>query len=389
MIDNTHKSKITKEIYEFIAALTLTDLFLIEYLSEHASGGLSTIISMLLLYTSAFIGVMRIALDKKKYIPAIIVVLFILVLCQYERSVTSREAGEYISRFMVHSIGGFIIGLGVRNYYALVKYASWVACIYGLFLIMEPITHSLLPNMSAMSIGYIISPLVIWIIMGRFLNACPQWTFLICVPLAITTILFTSRGCGLSIISALLVYYYFKKNIMAKPIKIIGVALVVFLAFQFFFDYFASKAASLEYGEGSLLEKISHGYADSDNGRTDIWTAGIGIIESNWLSGTGIAMDRDIGSFVFVHNIVLELMIHFGIPLGVLMLILYWTSYLRKFNTFSSSHKFLLIGLACMFWIKLLFSDSYLSNMMGLMFMFGLSFSIRYAPTNQLLKFHK
>lgn len=360
------------------AALTLSDTFLLDVLNLNGYNVVSGFLSPILLYGAVLLGLIVILNEKTKIIPAIIISLIIILIGQYEKSIISNVVMEFLDRFIIHSIGGCIIGLSISDYKSFFKYLGWISCVYGVFLITEPVTHSLLPDGNAMTTGYMMSPLVIWIFTARTLGVIPKYTLVVGIPLAISTVIFTSRGCGLSVLAALLLMYYYKIGMKANVFKMILAVIGLYIACELFLSFFSSYGAMMEHGQGSLLEKTAHGYAESDNGREEIWQVGLQMISNNWLQGTGIAMDRAYGGYVFLHNIFLEIFVHFGLPLGLLLLISYWGCYFYGYRKMKSLEpRFVLLMLVCVYWIKLMFSDSYLSNMLGIMFLLGLSISLR------------
>ena len=98
-------------------------------------------------------------------------------------------------------------------------------------------------------------------------------------------------------------------------------------------------------------------------------------IAQHWQTGMGFGADRAlIGENFFVHNIFLELIIDFGIPVSLLVLFLYWKPIfrIRKLSFFSISTA-LIITLVTQSWVQLMFSSSYLMNMLNLMFIYGVA----------------
>lgn len=360
------------------AAFTLSNSFIINYFNYNGMEGIGADISTWCLYLMTIISLFSIIQDRKYWNSVLITIALFLFLVMYERRVDLfGTVHEYDSTFLIHGIGGFLIGLTIKNVQLFTKYISVLSSIYLLFLMAEPINHAIL-HMDEMLTGYLMTGLTINLVLAYYtvFNKNKLILFEAIISSVIIT-LFTARGCGVAIVLSWLCFYYFdrKKHNLSIGKTVFRLAILVLIGYLVF-DSVAGRIISsgLELEQGSLLEKISSGYVDSSNGRDEVWEIGFGLLLKSPLTGIGFGADRTVDVIFFVHNIILEICINFGIPLAIFILLLYWVTTLKGIKIAPYSViSFLIIAQILKTWVQLMFSSSYLHTMLPLMFIIGLS----------------
>lgn len=361
-----------------LAAFTLTSTVLINFLAARGWSFLSSTISYVSLYLTTFIAALVVFFERK-HIPSLVFVVALLFgLQRFGVHINTYDsAGEYATSFLIHGIGGFLIGLSIRDVRHFIKLVALFSILYTVVLIREPINRELL-KLDEMVTGYQLTALTINIILAYF--TVFKKNKLILVLALISTLLitlFTSRGCGVALLLTWGVFYVWdrRRRDLSSSVSIVWLSAIIIVGivvFRIAIEYVFRSQISIE--TGSLLEKIANGYVNSSNGREDLWQQGIAIIGNNWKVGLGFGADRILTDGMFIHNIILELLIDFGIPITIIILILYWVCIIKgvRSNVYSYASA-LIMAQVLKTWVQLLFSSSYLYSMLGLMLIIGLS----------------
>ena len=370
--------KYQSKLITAIAAFTLSNSFIINFFNYNAMKSIGSIVSSYSLYIMTIIALYLVFKEKKYWKSTLIVAFAMYVMVIYERHIDLYSTvHEFESDFLIHGICGFVIGLTIINIKLFVRYIAILSAIYSLVLIVEPITHSIL-HMDEMLTGYLMTGLTINLILSyHTVFERNRFIFVLAAVSTVIITLFTARGCGLALFSAWSFFYFWDKKRKGQTIKktllkFICLCSLLYIGFIFLIDYILESGIELE--AGSLLEKLSNGYVATSNGRDEVWELGIELLNKAPLNGIGLGADRTISEDFFVHNILLELSINFGIPLALIILISYWWITLRaiKVNLFSIT-SCLIFAQIFKTWIQLLFSSSYLHTMLPLMFILGLA----------------
>lgn len=381
------KSNIIERIDTFLTAFLLTDAVVIAYMGARGMETQGASLSSYLLYMATGLGVFRIVNDRRKWIPTLSVVAVLFLLMKYQYLIAPASTiDNYAPKFFMNGVGGFIIGYAVKDYYGLIKYAFVLSLIYTVLFFTEPVTLSAL-HLSPMQTGYILMPLAIWLFLAFFVmdmdNKWRKLILLIAIPFSIMIVLYASRGCSVSILFAVFVLIYYdnkkhnrsNKKFISKIVKYGTVMGGVFAVAVFLY----SNAPSSNE-DGSLIYKYVNGQASDSNGRTDIWDIGMELIRQHSMKGMGMGMDRlYIGPTEnsFVHNVLLELGMNFGVPLMIVILVLYWTPIVKVLRKEPDiDKKSLVVCLCCCVWWRLMFSDTYLKNMVIIMIIEGVAMGI-------------
>lgn len=379
------KSKYIDRIDTFLTAFLLTDAVLIAFMGARGMEAKSALLSSLLLYLATIIGIVRIGNDREKWIPTFLVVAILFLLMQYQYLIAPASTiDDYAPKFFMNGVGGFIIGYAIRNYYDLIKFASILSLIYALLFFTEPVTLSAL-RLSPMQTGYILMPLAIWLFLAYFIiwNKKNRLYLIIGIPFSLMIMLFASRGCSLSILFAILVLLYYdnKKNNRSNRkyfLKLVRVSIALGLVLSIAVYFYSITPSNNE--NGSFIYKYVNGQASDSNGRSDIWEIGVEILKQNSVKGIGMGMDRLLigpSENSFIHNVLLELGMNFGIPLTLIILFLYWMPIYKVLKyEMDIDKKSLIVCLCCCVWWRLMFSDTYLKNMVIIMIIEGVAIGI-------------
>lgn len=374
--------ELIKEIYTFLLAFVLTCKAPIRYLDYNGNPFLASMLSRFSLYGVFFLAICVI-ITRKDYIKyALYTLLFFVFLYLYQFLVVQpSQLNQYWPNFFIQGLAGCFCGIALSEPKSLIRYAGGISLVYGVLLIPEPITHYFLAY-SSMSLGYTMAPLTIWLILFWYYSKRYKKVIAtVAILLGIMTIAFTSRGCGLSVVAAYIIVRILdakrRKESLYKPLFIISsAAVVIFLFIQELAEFFSLRT-NIELLKGSTLNKIMDGMVSSDNGRAQLMQMAISLYKENWFLGVGMGEDREILGYVFPHNIIIEILLHFGLLMSVLILVCYWKTVANSFRKIMRSELAVIIPvLCCIYWLRLLFSDSYLSNSFGLMLIFGFSLQI-------------
>lgn len=366
-------------IFTILLAFVLTYKAPIRYLEFHGNEGLASSLGTFTIY-GAILFAMMIIVTRKDYLKYSIIILFWFgFLYVYQRIVVPSETlSTYWQTFFINGFSGFLCGIALRKPKQLVFAAGAFSLFYGILLIPEPITRSLL-GYTSMNLGYTMAPLTIWLIMlWYYSDRFKKPILIVAILLGSMTLLFTSRGCGISVVAAAIIVKIIDSKRKNEPISrlVIGFSIAIIAAmfiFREFAAYFVLRS-DISLLTGSTLNKLMNGMFADDNGRGKLLSLAIDLFKKNWVLGVGMGADRKIIGYVFPHNIIIEILLHFGLVLSIVIFGSYWKSLIKAIKiSFPTEYAILLPTICCIYWIRLLFSDSYLSNSFGLMFILGFS----------------
>lgn len=365
-----------------LLAFVLTYKAPIRYLEFHGNVGLASTIGTVSIY-GVFLFSILIVIRRKDYLAnAVYVFIFFGFLYLYQRIVVPTSSlGTYWQTFFINCLSGFTCGIALSKPKTLIRTAGALSFIYGILLIPEPITRALL-GYTSMNLGYTMAPLTIWLILlWYFSDRFKKLILIVATALGVMTILFTSRGCGISVVAAAVIVKIIdakkKHESISKMFIGLSIAAVVLLfAFRELASYFVLRS-DITLLTGSALNKLMNGVLSDDNGRTKLLGQAIELYRQNWLLGVGMGADRQILGYVFPHNVIIEVLLHFGLAIGLLIFFSYWNPVIKAIKKAYITDIAIVIPVLCsIYWIRLLFSDSYLSNGFGLMMIFGFSIQI-------------
>ena len=368
---------IITRILNWLIAITMTDAALINIIATHGDPVIADILSGFLLYSTTLLSLIVIINGKRG--RTIYYVLFVLLLIAFYQKRIVQAVPELYNAFLVHAIGGMIIGYAITDYKSLIKKAGVIAILFSIFLFTEPLSYSLLGyNQSG---GYILANFAIWLLIFYFYRKNKKLLILI-IPFSLLITLLSSRGCGVSIIAAwaMLTVYDLKIRNKNKG-EVIGWTLVAGVLGIFLFlvatNYIFENRIITE-ADSSFAGRYIYGGADDSSGRTEIWSLMFDFIKRNVNLGVGFGNDRQLIQVALgyhsVHNIILEMILNFGLYMGVALIVLYSRLIYKSFSKNKDRNYILLIvGLICMHIIRLFVSGSYIDSSFELFIMAGMA----------------
>lgn len=374
------------DIQVFFVALTPFVKILTLFFTNRGIGDVASQLGSLVIYVTILISLLILVENKRfsSYLRyAIRILLVFIVLYLFQRILTSQTTlvNSHISNFVLVGIGAFTIGYSLSDINQYIKRIGIISIVIGLIFLFEPITGALLAE-DNMVTGYTLAPICIYGLLYSLYTTNTLIKILAILP-CITVTLFTSRGCGLSIISFYLLGLIWKNRMsFKKALVLIGVfSLVAWGVFSLALNWVGDVA------DGSMLGKYLSGELTSDNGREYLLELGWLLVLQNPLTGLGIdgdiaILNRYIENYPFIHNVIVELFLDFGIPIGLVLLLLYFMPIIRSIKRAKNTTlSLLLIAMLCGVWIRLFFSDSYSNNLFNIMLLLGLALSNRHSSS--------
>ena len=343
---------------------------------------LSLTMSSLSLRVALCLSIIYILIQRKSITPIVCVlaILASMILIQPYNIDTSL----YSHKIIIVGLSGFVCGYSISNPLNLIKATGGLSIMYGICYIAL-VLLGFNEQFDSMILGYTLTPIVCWLILLWFISTRARfWLVMEIFVLIVIMLLMSSRGCIITIAAAIIAITFFnnyKKGMrLGDFVKIyIPVIFLVYVAYVLIVPILAKSDMALS---GSFLHKMNDSMLLDDNGRDDISTMAIDLIQDNIIGGVGICRDREILGYVFPHNIFIEIFLHYGIPIGLFILIMYWTNII---NLIRNKHIritsiALIVIMCCYTWIRLLVSDTYIDNMYPLLFILGVCFSIKNKP---------
>lgn len=375
-----HKiENIFERIYIYLLAFVSANGAVIRYFDYRGMNAVANFLGSTMLSLLVIITLFLVITRKNTLVHAFKCIIAFLLLYIYQKIIVSApDLNLYWGTFFITGVSGFLCGIALKKPIKFICITGTISLICGVFLIPEPLTRSLL-GYTSMNLGYTLAPLVIWLMLFYYYShKCKKLILSVAIVLGVMTILFTSRGCGLSIIVAFILIYFIDKYRRGQQIstRIVGVSILGCIAYlgitQVAVNIVNKSGVSLL--TGSLLNKMITGVAADDNGRTIIFEQAWKLFKQHAILGVGMGTDRSVLNYVFPHNIMLEVLLHFGVLVGLCLIIAYWVIVGKSIKQLLKTQYAIIIPVLCAkTWLRLLFSDSYLSNMFSLMFILGLS----------------
>lgn len=204
-------------------------------------------------------------------------------------------------------------------------------------------------------------------------NSCLRnfkWYSLLIFLLGLLRLLGTgNRGSLVCIAFFAIVYFLFCSENKHKWVVVLLLGAVTFLGWSrqdFIFDFFSNILGEFGFSTRVFDLAMASELADA-NGRDTIATFFTGKIREGGFLGYGIFGDRSLLNDPegYPHNLVLEILIDFGVPLGALILIVVAILFFAAFKSCKSTvSKSLFFVLFTVGFVTFFFSDSYLENPM-------------------------
>lgn len=297
------------------------------------------------------------------------------------------EYNEVYSNRVFHSIlsgvsgiSGYIIvrqNLNIDGFKRCLKYSAYILFLYYFFRSFEVIKTGVWSNFSvgtasnvftnsSMEFGYsMLFPALLF--MYFYLRDKRLRYLVISLVGLVEIILYGGRGPILAYLCFVALYVVFvwmrSNDIRYKALKIIGILLVVLLAYIFFDDLLGIIVNVLEKAgiQSRVLTLLLKGEATADNGRNLLYvSAWEKITDHSLWSGYGPLSDMFYLDGYYVHNIILELMLDFGMLPGLCLFIVLILGLIRTLLKCIDEEAIaiLLIFVSCGF-VKLFISSSF------------------------------
>lgn len=347
------------------------DLFSIAVLFQIITSVVQLILPLTGFMTVDQAAVMRIVVTVCTFLPAIIllflyhrqslIVLFLLyfsiLLINYlffptsEKFITSYQAWTLTPI----SILTVLCMYNIKNYgrfWKLLLYSSWLcaflAVVYFVLFTFSPFRDT---NSSySMHFGYtLLLPIMYLFARSNIVDG------LLSIMMLGIVLLIASRGAaGMALLFYVMFIIFFNRKMIVKlAIIIIILAPILFSELPKFIDIESARTISL----------ILRGEVGShDSGRSDIYKIVESKISERPITGWGIGADREILD-TFSHNLILELSLHYGILITIVISIVLLIHLLQSFNPFRAQRiggGVFIVMLALYGLLPLMVSNSYL-----------------------------
>lgn len=278
---------------------------------------------------------------------AIIFGVTIIIHPEYEDVYSDRVFHSIISG--VSGISGYVIirqNLDIGSFKKCLKYSAYVLFLYYFIRSFEVIRTGVWSSFSvgtatnvftnsSMEFGYsMLFPALLFI---YFYFREKKLIYLIISLIGLAEIiLYGGRGPILSYLCFVVLYVIFvwmgSNEIRYKALKIVGIVLVVVILYFFFNDILEIIVSGLNKSgiQSRALTLLIEGEATSDNGRNLLYAATWEkIIGHSFWSGYGPLADMFYLNGYYVHNIILEMMLDFGLIPGLFLFIVLVTCLIR------------------------------------------------------------
>lgn len=313
--------------------------------------------------------------------------LSFLLFCTYALGNSVNVQG--IERFwpqVVAAVPCILLGAGLnyRRDFSLLTVVSWLNIISSVLYQFYFISTGRTINDNMLGLAYSLLPNIVICFLSAFQrNLLISWatgilgTFMLLVA--------GSRGAVVSLAVFLLLYFYLYKLRRGKHriralIMICAVGLIAISYFTTFFDY------TSQLGFGTRIYDQLMGHAEMNgSGREQMHVVSINEIINQGFWGHGVFGEQDlykkiVGKSTYPHNLILEILLQFGIFIGVILvfLIFYlpYKAYRINIKNRNIQQALFIVGLVTPVYMNLLLSYTFWTTPL---FFFVLSYSIRMA----------
>lgn len=380
------KNMLLENIQLLLAAYVMSDKAIVRIMNLYVGEFAGKVAGTWMLYVCVSISLLLLFLrrdlkDLLKVTIIFVIIYFFQMLFHYDmRSIFE----EYQFQIIVIGISGFIVGRSINKFKKYIKYYGSICFIIGIVLFMEPINREIL-QVGTQMLGYTMMPIIIGLLMRWNDDKKKRFHLILALILSVFTIIFTERGCGLSIIAVLFFLWklnteHIKKRYIKVGLVILPIAFILLLSWDMIYSLVNT---SLNISSSSFLNKLMQNQLFNDNDRIKIINYCLMFLRQSPLTGLGVGVGKylllEINPYYpYPHNIIIELFIDFGIPFSVLLLYLY-VKICRSGLKYAQdkSEKFVIIALLCEEWIKLMVSDSYVNNTFTIMVIIGFAMSMK------------
>lgn len=323
-----------------------------------------------------FISISRIILRRssKTFFVSLILIFLIYLLS----AVIFYTNLNLISNYLVWTLIGFSLGIcaySINNYLILhnilIKY-SWLITFILSLIIFFP--NKQINEEYNMFFSYAMGlPLLLHL--NVFIDSKKNLYLFVAIYEFILILLFGSRGIILAIILFILFKFIEADLSPLKKILYSFIGIVLLLAFSINFNKIGQGIISFLDSKGLYSRTLTLFFRDNNllhlSDRDYIWKKCIELINEKPTLGWGVAgevepLERKLGLIAvqtYPHNIALEMMLNFGVIIGIILFLLVLLSIIKilKDNN-DQNHKNLMILFYCLGFVPLLMSGTYLKS---------------------------
>ena len=322
-----------------------------------------------------------IILTNKLYVRSSLVCVGLFILCFVNILLFQVELTEYISTFLFCFIPMIFVS-GNIDYEKYHKYIYRVSCLYLVVLLYYVIfvfsqTLTIDPDfMDNMGFSYY-SLIPATIIVYNFFKEKRIINLLFVLLSMAYFFICGTRG---PIICYILFIIFCVLRKLKKIIKFGLVGLLFFIPIILYLDTFVEKLYPFLRENNISTIWIQYIYTGDEllsaTGRDDIYNLVWNHISANPIFGTGLYSDRALVGDMYAHNIVLEVLCAFGIPIGSLLVILLIRLIVAAYQTTQSDiYRYYIIIYTIASVVKLMVSSSFIQEY-NLFILIGICLSI-------------
>lgn len=308
------------------------------------------------------------------YLCAFIVLLFNMVLYPLSESYVKSEALRFIIPVIIPT--GLCVAAvsDLRIFEKTIYMVSWTTLIVAVVYFMYYFMGRFAIDSYSMSFSYalLLPALSFYTYHNRFSKLMSLIPIIMIISIG-------SRGALVAVLIFILMKIILQKNKFLS----LGITLFAIISFGFLLSYLETFFGILEsFGIKSrtLYLLIEQDYTH-DSGRNNIYTDVWNLILENPIFGSGLYADRIYLGY-YTHNIILELLLNFGLFFGGIVIIYFVISQICTFNKLNYNNKLIYLKYAIVLVLPLMFSSSYLQNYNLGMF-FGVIYLLRKSNITQ------
>lgn len=287
-----------------------------------------------LIILSASMLIKRIRLNDLIFFVLVFIVFLLHFVC-YPNNIYMKE---YFPEFLVSTLPMYFIGVSmkdIKKIFPHMEFFSYVAVIcYFIFRKITSTDGDLNVSGGDMSGAYALLPFISFITWRIFEQNRKYLRVIVPIICLFIFLLLGNRGSMLCYIIFIILYLCLVKKVYKRYSIIAGIILILIAIIVFFNEIIIATALlSEEFGFSSrIIEKIIEGGMLDSSGRDSLIKTSLTAIAQQPLFGYGITGDRTILDSMYVHNIVLEFLIHYGCILGSILIIVCFAIIIKAYR---------------------------------------------------------
>jgi teichuronic acid biosynthesis protein TuaE len=374
---NLKKSDIIEGMFYFVISIKICGVPIMDEI-DRILGAVALNIFDVLLNAILVICLLVILLKSKyssfKTTGGIFFLAFLMGYCYIMFPQYTSIFNTQIYGFFILGSLGYVCGVAVNKPDMLIKHLYIISLVSLFILAYQPFLGNF--NQIGMMYGYKVIVSLSVILLYSKIQKASKLNYLIVFAFSIMCIFFSSRGALLLLIAYFFILMFIKNskfNKVKNAYLIIFAALIFTVVEPYIIDALNNLSPESSIStKRTVISKIDDSVLFSNNGRVEIYEVYWTLIDS-YPKGVGIAVDRILTGFPFPHNIYIELLAHFGVILGnlvmLILVIMLFKGYFRQASLIKSQ---LILLLIFTMFFRLFFSNSYLNLMYPIMLTLGL-----------------